>query len=361
MKPIKIVTVLLPFLLLLPVYCFGATESTEPDKAPKKLYTLPIIFSSPETGLALGAMCEYYPNLEVSSLGQKPGQLSIVLFGAEKGQYVGDFNVSKYFSEGKQWLLIHTGFMNSSSYFYGIGPDATVDQKEKYTIVGPTLNASYLWDLKDHFYLGPAIFYSNIAITDKAPGGLLAQGDITGSDGTTVAGIGINVIWDKTKDFARQGYKVSLLAYDSAKDLGSDEGFSWVSLDYRNYIPISQDRLFAIQSVLVSTNGAVPFEFLPSMGPTLRGIEGARFCDQNYLAFQGEYRFPIRGIFSMAVFGGFGEVAPSLNELNSEDLKVMGGVGFRFALDKEHHVLLRLDVAGTFDNPLVYFSFGEAF
>lgn len=349
------------FLLMLPTYCFGATEITESDKPPNKFFPFPIISYSPETGLALGGMCYYYPNMEVSSLGQKPDVLSALLFATQKSQYVGNLAVSKYFFEGKQWLLINTSVANCPSYFYGLGSDATLDQKESYTIMESQLNASYLWEIRENVYLGPSVLYTNASITDKTQGGLLENGDIIGSNGTNATGVGLNVIWDETKDFARNGFIISLQANDFSKDWGSSENFARVNLDCRKYIPISEERIFAIQGVLTSTSGSVPFQFMPCIGGVIRGIEGGRFCDKNYLAFQGEYRFPVRGIFSMTVFGGFGEVAPSLGEMNFGDLKTMGGIGFRFALDKEHNVKLRLDVAGTLDNPVAYLNFGEAF
>jgi outer membrane protein assembly factor BamA len=349
------------FVFMFPVCGFGATETTESDKAPAKFFPFPIISYSPETGLALGGMCYYYPNMEASGSEQKPDTLSALLFATQKGQYVGNLNVSKYYFEGKQWLLIKTTVANYPSYFYGIGSGATSAEKENYTIEEWALDASYLWEIKEHLYLGPSLLYANASISDKTMGGLLEEGDIIGSNGTIATGVGLNLVWDETKDFGRQGFIISLQANDFSKDWGSSEDFTRVNLDCRKYIPISQDQVIAIQGVLTSTSGSVPFEFLPSIGGTIRGIEGGRFCDKNCLAFQGEYRFPVRGIFSMAVFGGFAEVAPSLGEFNFSDFKAMGGFGFRFALDKEHNVKLRLDVSGTLDNPLVYFNFGEAF
>lgn len=363
MKPTKIfasITLIL-FLFIRPACCFGATETTEPDKAPPKFFPFPIISYSPETGLALGGMCYYYPNMDAGSSGEKPDTMSALLFATQKGQYVGNLNVNKYFSGGKQWLLINTGAVNYPSYFYGIGSDVTPAQKESYTLVESVLNASYMWEIKEHLYLGPSVFYANAAITDRTPGGLLETGGIIGSNGIDATGFGLNVTWDETKDFARQGFIISIQANDFSKDWGSGEDFTRVNLDCRKYLPISKDQIFAIQGVLTSTSGSVPFQFLPSIGGMIRGIEGGKFCDKNCLAVQGEYRFPVRGIFSMTVFGGFGEVAPGLGEFNFGDLKAMGGIGFRFALDQEHNIKLRLDVAGTLDNPLVYFNFGEAF
>jgi hypothetical protein len=359
-KILSAITLIL-FLFTLPIGCFGATEDAETDKPPTKFYPLPIIFYSPETGLALGGMCYYYPNIEVSSSGQKPDIISAQLFGTQNGECAGNLAVSKYFFGGKQWFLINTSAENFPSYFYGIGLDTTFAEREKYTLVESALNTSYLWEIREHLYLGPSLLYANASVTDKTPGGMLEQGDIIGSNGTNAIGVGLNATWDETKDFSRQGYIISLQANDFSKDWGSSEDFTLVNLDCRKYIAISADRIFAIQGILTSTNGSVPFQFMPCIGGTIRGIERGRFCDKNYLAFQGEYRFPVRGIFSMTVFGGVGEVAPSLGEMNFDDLKAMGGIGFRFAFDQKHNIKLRLDVAGTLDNPQVYFNFGEAF
>jgi hypothetical protein len=63
----------------------------------------------------------------------------------------------------------------------------------------------------------------------------------------------------------------------------------------------------------------------------------------------------------MVAFGGIGQVAPDLNELNSDDILGSAGLGIRFMPSKEAGVNLSLDYARGEDSYAWYFRIGEAF
>jgi hypothetical protein len=63
----------------------------------------------------------------------------------------------------------------------------------------------------------------------------------------------------------------------------------------------------------------------------------------------------------MAVFGGVGEVAPSLGEFQSDHLLPAGGGGLRFKISKKYKLNVRLDFAQGKDGHTFSMGIGEAF
>jgi hypothetical protein len=64
--------------------------------------------------------------------------------------------------------------------------------------------------------------------------------------------------------------------------------------------------------------------------------------------------------FGATVFGGIGQVGPTLGELSLTDVKAAGGFGIRFRLSERNRVNLRMDFAFS-DEYFMYFNFSEAF
>ena len=61
------------------------------------------------------------------------------------------------------------------------------------------------------------------------------------------------------------------------------------------------------------------------------------------------------------MFGGFAQVAPSVGKLTDALVLPAGGVGLRYQLTNEYPMHMRFDIAWGRDEPLFYFSVGEAF
>jgi len=94
----------------------------------------------------------------------------------------------------------------------------------------------------------------------------------------------------------------------------------------------------------------------------MRGYPDNKFKDNNYLAGQVEYRFPVYWRFGGTVFGSAGEVAHRIRDFSVKATKLAFGLGLRCVVDTQEHIPFRLDVA--FDpslNPNVYFGLLEAF
>ena len=96
-------------------------------------------------------------------------------------------------------------------------------------------------------------------------------------------------------------------------------------------------------------------------GSDLRGYETGRYRDRAMVAAQAEYRFPLAGRFGGVVFGGWGKVAPSFDEMGEQlDLPSIGA-GLRWLAAEKAKVNLSIDVARARDSTSLYVYVKESF
>jgi len=93
----------------------------------------------------------------------------------------------------------------------------------------------------------------------------------------------------------------------------------------------------------------------------LRGYPAGRYIDRKMLATQGEYRLVLPWRFGVVVFGGLGEVAPTISSFRADNILGSAGVGPRFSLSTKYHVNLRADFAWGKNGRTFSMGMGEAF
>jgi hypothetical protein len=92
----------------------------------------------------------------------------------------------------------------------------------------------------------------------------------------------------------------------------------------------------------------------------MRGYYEGRFRDNNLIAAQIEYRFPIAYPLGMVVFGSAGQVYRYGREIGFDNLKYAYGAGLRLKIVKTENLNLRFDVAKG-EKINFYFGIAEAF
>jgi len=131
-----------------------------------------------------------------------------------------------------------------------------------------------------------------------------------------------------------------------------DFGFSFrdLRLEALHAFPIfDKKRVFiarVIAQSLDSPSGeTVPFYAMPTIGgsTTLRGFSEFRYRDKNMFLMNAEYRFEAFSGLDMALFGDWGTVAPTWDDMDFGELKNDYGIGFRFNTFRS--VFLRFDIA----------------
>ncbi len=158
------------------------------------------------------------------------------------------------------------------------------------------------------------------------------------------------------------------LSYDLWHDL-DDFGLSYRDLRFEalHAFPIfDKKRVFITRLIAQSTDSpggnAVPFYAQPTLGgsTTLRGFDEFRFRDRNALLINAEYRWEAFSGLDMAIFGDWGDVGHTWDDIDIDKLKSDYGLGFRFNTFRS--VFLRIDLARSVQEGFrVNTSFSGAF
>ncbi len=272
----------------------------------------------------------------------------------------------KFYTENRDFY--YSGHIKADYYpdkFFGIGRNAHDSLEENYISKDVSLLFQRQRVLFDAIMVGFQGQWSYYKIDDFEEGGQLINKTITGTKPFFTSGLGLLATWDTRDNFfyptEGEFYKASLMI--NSKIFGSKLEFSKLTIDLRNYYPIIGRHLFSLQVFGDFAWGDVPFQYLPAMGgnDVLRGYYKGRYRDNNLLAAQLEYRFPIYKWFKGSMFGSAGDVSREIDEISLKELKISYGFGFRARVNPAN-VHLRFDVGFTPDNkPAFYFTANEAF
>ena len=252
--------------------------------------------------------------------------------------------------------------------FYGIGNEAgeaglsvPLDQSINFA-AGTLLRRAYR-----ELYLGPTVLWmqTQVELRDStASGSAPAIGDMTQSQ---LFAPGLQVEFDTRDDdyWPTRGSLAKLKASFFTEALGGSRTFQRYLATWSWYRTLREQRLvFATNINVGAAPGDAPFYALCSVGSGrfgLRGYTQGRYRDHYLTTAQAELRAHAAGRFGAAVFGGFGQVAPTFGDLWDAQMLLAGGLGLRFQLTKKYPMHMRLDYAWGRDGGLFYFSVAEAF
>src|SRR5262245_22896614 len=259
-------------------------------------------------------------------------------------------------------------YMDVNYKFYGIGEDAgtagrSVDVEQT---IGLGM-ASALRRVAPDLYFGPALLWmrtnASLDRADLPPDIPEPSGDVGSTD---LFAPGIQAEHDTRND----EYWPTTGSLGKAKGsfftdaLGGSRDFQRYLVAWSQFLPLRERLTLATNANVIAAAGDVPFYMLPSVGSGefgLRGYTQGRYRDKVAIAVQAEARWHAAGRMGATVFGGFGQVAPSLGELPDALVLPGGGLGLRYQLTHEYPMHMRLDVAWGRKETLFYFSVGEAF
>lgn len=339
------------------------TEKKEIDGAEaRRSWTFfPILAYNSETGLILGASTFYFP--PESNRFSKKSSIDIFLFGTTKGQFF--LNLMPNLISRDDKYRFRTKIMGTywKSKFYGIGNN-TPDMYEEYETSGYRIELSLDRRFPKGFTIGPVVDF-RMEKVDPQSEGLLDTGIISGAGEGTYFGLGISAGYD-TRDNLNAPHSGNLARYEYVTYLtaiGSDLNFNAQMLDLRHYFPTSQRTTLAVAGHMRLSRGSIPFRLLskPDGVKILRGIENRRYIDRDLLAFQMEFRFPVKGRFSAAVFADIAQVADNISNVKIDEFKSSVGGGIRYALNQEQQFNMRCDLAWVDSGFGLVVSVREAF
>ncbi|MBM7556884.1 BamA/TamA family outer membrane protein [Halanaerobacter jeridensis] len=334
-------------ILLIVILSSGLAVANDPETT---LIPIPLIFSSPETGLAGGGMGMYFKDTELKNIQSRfgafytaEGQANLFL---QAEQEVDEYKYSGQFSY-QDWV----------NKFYGLNNEVVFNDGLEYDSQGFSVEGGISKRLAPNSFLGLVANYESYDLNLERK---LKQ-NIRGIAGVDLWGLGLKYTYD-TRDRMMDTRSGQYLEYQSiihSEDF-SESDFIAHELDYRFFKQLAPKHVLGWQSKLIITNGALPLQKMNSLGNMriLRGYESDKFLAANKVATQLEYRYPIYKKWSGTLFAGIGEV---YQEFEVDDLEESWGLGLRYNLDKKRGVNLRMDFAFNSQQSNFYFNVGEAF
>jgi outer membrane protein assembly factor BamA len=367
-KKIRFALVVVFLLMEIASAQLSVAQDSEKDSSriqPIGLYPIPILFYTPETGIAGGAAALYLYRDPSSDSASRPTNFTGDIIYSEKEQIIVELNGDMYFGNGVYRLLTNTSYKKFPNKFFGIGNNNSSDAEESYTPRSFFIKAVFSKNIYSRISAGPILRFETTSIIATTPGGLLASGTIAGGRGGFVSGLGLAVNWD-SRDNTFATYAGSFLQLTTLfyrRVLGSDFSYIDVQLDARNFVEVFPSQILAIQGAAEIIDGVAPFQNLARYGGAslLRGYFEGQYRDNTGVALQAEYRFPLWWRIGAVAFAGVGQVGDIVSRWNVGGFRFAGGAGVRILLNTEDRVALRVDLGFGDNSSGLYFTATEAF
>jgi len=323
----------------------------------------PIIFRSPDTKWAGGASANYYYHASGNKSTNRPSTISPTLIYTQRKQVISSLDADLYWKDDTYNPSGSIGYIKFPDTFYGTGNNTSEDMAEDYSQRTIFLGLGFRKKVRPSLYLGIHYGLGHAKILEVEENGLLAKGDILGSEGGAVSGAGISVNWDTRNNifYPTSGglYGLSVTLYSGT--IGSDFDFTEYGLGLSKYIPLFSSHVLAFQGVVTIRTGDPPFQLLSQLGEILRGYVASRYIDKNLLSMQMEYRMPVWWRFGLVGFVGFGDVADKITNFEPGSFKHSVGWGIRYLFARDEHINLRVDFGFGEGSSQFYINFFEAF
>jgi len=337
-----------------------------------KVWPVPIVYYGSETGTVLGLAKFNLFQLSKKDEISPPSKLEGIVTFSSEGQMALAGAATLNFAEDI-WMY-RGGFLYQDfpEYFFGIGNDVSVSDKEDLTLTNLTLDNQLLRRVGKHLYFGGVYNFHDYFEIEKEEGSALDREEITGRDGGISSGVGLTLIHDSRDNRynASEGHFLHLSATTYKDFIGSDFEYDDYSLDARTYFVPWKDHILAFQFYTGLQHGDVPFYSLNKLGgqKRMRGWYEGALRDKAIIDAQVEYRMPIWLVFGVTGFVGAGRVAEDYSAMSFDDIHLSYGFGLRIMLDSENQTNLRIDFGfgpdyGEDDSPVraFYINFAEAF
>lgn len=329
----------------------------------KGLVVVPVAYYSPETRIAGGIGGYYYFKFNKEDTLTRASSINLAAIITQNRQLIFQLPMQLAFKQNKYLLNGEVGYFKFPFRFYGIGNEINLDEFETYTPNIIRMKGIFYRNIQNRWFVGPRLRYEYQKMKTFEDQGKLANETIVGQDGGHFVGLGFGLLLDKRDNIftpAKGGY-VEFSGLWANENIGSDYNSKELFLDMRKYFGLGKTVL-AAQFYGKHIIGDSPFYLLAQMGGyyRMRGYFQGAFRDKSYLTSQLEWRVPIIGRFGLAAFGSLGQISDKLT-IQTDALRLAGGMGLRFRFNDQENINLRLDYARGKNTSGVYVTVSEAF
>lgn len=329
-----------------------------------KFVISPVVSYKPETSWGFGIGAKWLFKFKHATQDTRTSNMPISALYTLRKQVVISSGYTIFFNHENWMLKGNIGYSKFPQQYYGIGNNTSSKNEELFEYQNILFEPLLLRRIVGKFFLGGGIRYNNIWNMEYEKDGLLERDKPLGFDGAISAGLELAATYDD-RDNVLNAFSGSLYEFRHAfygKQLGGVP-FDLTKVDLRHYFKLSKrDDVLALQAYGYFSDGRAPLGELAALGGSelMRGYYKGRFLENNMLAAQAEYRFPVFAPIGMVLFAGAGEVYHQISDLRFKDIKVGYGAGLRLKIVKSENLNIRFDVAkGEKFN--FYFGIAEAF
>jgi len=382
------------------------TNETFDDPVKAVIIPLPVIATSPNEGVTVGALSAillHNAKDEVSTLAAPQVNYNeyfgatFTLYGAfypsptrnwelnlSKSTTINqDYEVKyrdKTFMDGKlEWFVFPYVFSDGSARFFGFQSNSLKESETNYADEEYGLTVTVGYDLTKHLQIqfGERIRKVNIGrgavtslpfIRDR-----YTDWQVPGISGFTAHAQKLAIIYNTldSRDMPTTGIYLKASFENSAKALGSSADYRHYEAEAKGYLPLAEAKYITVGRLVYNQTlgGSVPFLERSILGgeTTLRGYGRNRFIDSSYLLLNLEERirlfrwnlFDVNTDWELAPFIDFGAVMESLDRADTRSFEFNPGIGFRAVV--RPNIVGRVDIGFGNEGPAVFVGLGYPF
>ena len=311
----------------------------------------PSLGYSDETGVYAGGLAYLrYGSIETDSTSQK----NLIYFStevSEKNQYSIHLMPKIHLKNGKYTILANVKFKHWPSIFYGIGNEHIQDVEEQYTKQEYDIKLEFKRRITNIWQAALICELLHFQIKKMEEDGLLATGEISGSEDNLTSGIGLSLSYD-TRDsdtYPQNGCFYNFNSVLFSDIFASDYNFIRSEIDLRQYLTIFPNQTLAFQGYFSTVSDEVPFHRMSYLNDKMRAVTANKFIDRHSIVFRIENRiFPwshtLLERFGFVAFLETGEVSGSIGDFSLNGLKLSYGVGLRISFLMNDRLNVRFDI-----------------
>ena len=297
---------------------------------------------SKNTSFGIGLLAAGLYRIDRTDSITAPSDVSVFANVSVTGFYSVGITGNTLFARNKQRINYTAMFSSAPRSFWGVGYDAgRFNPESSYSEKHIQVEGRYLHELLPHAYLGGFIgFDYTRGIKFSKPEYLLGE-----KQQYMATGIGAILEYD-SRDFIPnpfRGIYVSIEETAFPKQLGNCGKTLWrTTVTVDAYQHLWKDCILAADLYGVFNSSGTPWSMLARMGGNqrMRGYYQGRYTDNDMITLQVELRQRIWRRIGCTVWGGAGNVFPSLRRFDWQQTLPNYGIGLRWELKKRVNVRL---------------------
>lgn len=347
-------------LILVAISVASYSQSADSTDYKNTFFATPVGFRTPETGFGIGAAAVYNFYINKADTLSPASQLQAGFAVTQERQFLYYLPFQLFWNQRNWYAYGELGHYDYNYFFFGVG-NSLDNQQEFYEVNFTRVRLNLLRKVWRSWYAGARLWTERWTFTEFEEGGALASGQVAGSPGGLTWDPGIILFSDRRDNvfFPRSGTYLELTSQHASGAFG----WSRYRVDARAYLTVVENNVWANELFVDLTYGDTPFYMMTMFGGTkrMRGYYEGRYRDNSGILWQTEWRSRVWRRWGVNAFYSAGIVDDTFADWSFNNLRMAGGGGVRFVLDREKDLNLRLDVGFGTNSTLFYFTVGEAF